>query len=242
MVAQHRPCSAVLLDIEGTITPLSFVHGVLFPYAREHLASFLKTQWNRVEVQQDAKLLLEEAQKQMPAGALPAPVTAPELRNAVMTAALWLMGRDSKTTGLKSLQGRIWRGGYEKGELRAQVFEDVPEALERWKDEEKRIAIFSSGSVDAQKLLVRYTTAGDLSKRIDAYFDTTTGAKREPEAYRAIAAALKLDRGEILFATDVLEEAEAAARAGMQAVLVERPGNKPLGRHSFPVVKDFADL
>jgi enolase-phosphatase E1 len=137
----------------------------------------------------------------------------------------WLIDRNSKSTALKSLQGKIWSQGYSDGTLKAQVFCDVPQALERWHHANLKISIFSSGSVLAQQLLFSHTEAGDLTQYIDWYFDTTTGAKGAPQSYELIAAALREPAEDILFISDVVGELNAARAAGMQTLLCVRPGN-----------------
>jgi enolase-phosphatase E1 len=127
---------------------------------------------------------------------------------------------------LKSLQGRIWEEGYKRGELRGQVFDDVPRALDRWQKQEKKISIFSSGSTLAQKLLFTHTTAGDLSRHISHYFDTTAGSKTDKQSYQKIADVLQLLPPEIVFISDVNPELDAAKSAGMHTLLCVRPGNR----------------
>jgi enolase-phosphatase E1 len=140
---------------------------------------------------------------------------------------LWLMDRDRKSTALKSLQGKIWKTGFESGELKAALFPDVPPALERWAAQ-ARIAIYSSGSVEAQKLLFSHTTVGDLTPLISAYFDTRTGAKTAPASYAAIAAQISVAPGEVLFFSDVVRELDAAREAGCRTLLAVREGNAPV--------------
>jgi len=143
----------------------------------------------------------------------------------------WLMDRDRKSTGLKSLQGKIWEAGYRAGELRGQVYPDVPRAFARWASQGRDIAIFSSGSAQAQRCLFAHSTAGDLSPFIRAYFDTTTGPKTAPESYRRIAAALERPPREVLFVSDVAAELDAARLAGMRSALSVRgpeAGGPPL--------------
>jgi enolase-phosphatase E1 len=137
------------------------------------------------------------------------------------------MDRDRKSTALKSLQGRIWKSGFESGELKGQLFADVPQALERW-SKHGRVAIYSSGSVEAQKLLFRYSTFGDLSALVSDYFDTRTGAKTSATSYAAIAAAMKVAPGEVCFFSDVVRELDPAREAGMETRLVVRTGNAPV--------------
>jgi hypothetical protein len=152
------------------------------------------------------------------------------------------MDRDRKSTGLKSLQGKIWEEGYRSGELRGEVYPDVPPAMERWQSQAIDIAIFSSGSVPAQKSLFRTTAAGDLTRFISAYFDTTTGSKKEPQSYARIAQALGCSPSEVRFFSDVPAELDAARLAGMQTALCVRdPGSAPAsGVH--PVIHNFDRL
>jgi enolase-phosphatase E1 len=137
------------------------------------------------------------------------------------------MDRDSKARALKELQGLIWEEGYRSGRLKSHVFPDVPEAFKRWHRQARSIAIFSSGSVLAQKQLFAHTEAGDLSSYIDGYFDTTTGAKRDPGSYRTIARGLLRQTSEIAFISDVTEELDAASTARINTLLCIRPGNRP---------------
>jgi enolase-phosphatase E1 len=152
------------------------------------------------------------------------------------------MDRDRKSTGLKSLQGKIWEEGYRSGELRSEVYPDVPPALERWRQEGVDVAIFSSGSVQAQRSLFRNTAAGDLTSLIRAYFDTTTGPKTAPQSYTLIAESLKRSPSEVLFISDVPAELDAARTAGMQTALcVRAPGSVPLAQGHF-VIHAFDQL
>jgi enolase-phosphatase E1 len=137
----------------------------------------------------------------------------------------FLIDVDRKSTPLKSLQGKIWRAGYESGALRSEMFADVPKAFGRWRADGKRIAIFSSGSVLAQQLIFKYSNAGDLSEYLVDYFDTNIGAKRDAESYRRIAEKLGLDPAAILFVSDVLAELDAARESGMETALSIREGN-----------------
>lgn len=224
------PASAILLDIEGATTPIDFVYDVLFPYARERVPSFLIDHWRSVEIRQDVANLIEENREDRRRGLSPPPLSdrAEEADPNGVTAYIhWLMDADRKTTSLKSLQGRIWEAGYHSGHLQAQIFTDVPPALMRWRDQGKRIAIFSSGSVLAQKLLFSHTEAGDLTGLIDGYFDTNVGAKNQKESYEQIANQLGLTTPEILFISDVTAELDAARAAGCDVLLCIRPGNRP---------------
>lgn len=218
---------AVLLDIEGTTTSIAFVYDVLFPYARAEVAAFASSHWDALEKERD--LFAQED----------GPVDSPE---ALAARVLTQMDADQKTTALKALQGRIWKTGYAQGTLRADVFDDVPEVMRSWKQADKSIWIYSSGSVAAQRLLFGHTHFGDLTPLISGYFDTTTGPKRAAESYALIAEAMEMAPGEVLFATDVVAEADAAVEAGMQVAIMDRPGNRPQPEHTHRVLPDFLPL
>ena len=215
---------AILLDIEGTTTPVDFVYQVLFPYARTQVKDFLDH--HAEAASPDIELLRAEHQQDVSGGLEPPPWADPSAY------VHWLMDQDRKSTGLKSLQGKIWEEGYRNGELRGAVFPDVLPAFERWRQQGKRICIYSSGSVLAQKLLFSRSTAGDLSPFIDAYFDTTTGPKKETESYRMIAEALSLDPPAAVFFSDVVAELDAAREAGMRTGLCVREGQPESSNHT----------
>lgn len=213
---------AILLDIEGTTTPIDFVHKVLFPFAKErisdHLAAHLGDLGDLI-----ADLELEHSRDACYRGAFDA--SSPQ---SVSVYLQYLIDVDRKSTPLKAIQGEIWRRGYESGTLRSEVFDDVPRALARWKADGKTIAIYSSGSVLAQQLLFRYTGVGDLSGFISHYFDTNVGGKREKDSYSYIAESLSIPPASILFVSDIPSELAAARDAGLTPVLSVRRGNTPI--------------
>ena len=218
----------ILLDIEGTTTPISFVYDVLFPYARANLVTFFRgTDPDRVQAQVEAlrrERLDETGEGDPPPWRDASPDDAIESAIAYVG---WLMDRDRKSTALKSLQGKIWSEGFQNGVLGGAVYADVPAAFKRWNGQGRTVGIFSSGSILAQALLFAHSTAGDLTPYLAHHFDTTTGPKKEAESYRKIAAALGHPAGEVLFVSDVVEELDAAREAGMQTVLCIRPGARP---------------
>jgi enolase-phosphatase E1 len=220
----------ILLDIEGTTSPIAFVNEVLFPYARLHLEEYLKRNAGAEDVEHDVLQLREEylrdlAEAQAPPEWIDAPPDAQI--QSVARYFYWLMDRDRKSTGLKSLQGKIWQDGYEKGELKSQIFPDVPPALRDWKEKNLDVRIFSSGSRLAQKLLFAKTQAGDLSGFLNGYFDTGIGPKTSAESYRRIAAEFHVAAADVLFVSDVIKELDAASSAGMKTLFSVRPGNPP---------------
>jgi len=195
---------AVLTDIEGTTTSLSFVREVLFPYARGNLAGFIRQHRNDVEVRELLDRLLEQQQRYLNEG-------------QIIDLLDYWMQEDRKETVLKSLQGLMWRTGYENGDFTGHVYEDVARNLRTWYEAGMELAVFSSGSVAAQKLLFGHSDFGDLTPLFSHYFDTTTGAKREAGAYKKITAIMSHAPAEFLFLSDVLEELNAARAVGMQA-------------------------
>ena len=226
---------AVLLDIEGTVTPISFVHDVLFPYARAHVESFLDSHSNQPEVQTDIRKLRDEQAsdieelRQLPIDSI----------DTVVTYVNRLIDLDRKSPALKSLQGKIWKAGYEDGSLKSPVYPDVIDAFKRWRDAGIKIDIFSSGSVLAQQLLFAHTDGGDLTRYIDQYFDTSVGKKIDPESYATIAGKLSIDSTQLLFVSDVVAELYAAKEAGMQTRLCIRPGNPPQPASQFQSITNF---
>jgi len=213
----------ILLDIEGTTTPIAFVHDVLFSYARAHAGEFLKKNITSDEVRADVAMLYEDHARDVVNDHKPPALT--EELGSLADYIEWLIDQDRKSTGLKSLQGKIWRQGYQDGSLKSQVFPDVAPAFERWRAAGLNISIFSSGSVLAQQLLFAHTDAGDLTQFIDRYFDTNTGKKGEAESYQRIAEEMGLEPSEIVFISDVVDELDAAEEAGMKTLLSLRDGN-----------------
>lgn len=235
----------LLLDIEGTTTPISFVHEVLFPFARARVGGFLRAHWNSSEVISDLALLRESHATDGEQGATPPPLLS-EPGHAQIESIThyihWLIDHDRKSTGLKSLQGKIWKEGYLDGTLRAPLFADVRPALERWQRAGLKVGIFSSGSVLAQQLLFAHTETGDVTGFIEAYFDTTTGAKASSESYAKIAAALRLGPAQVRFISDVVSELDAAREAGMETLLCLRPGNHPQPASHHRAIDSFAGI
>lgn len=230
-MSQPKLC---LLDVEGTVAPLTLTSEVLFPYARAHFAEFLSRNFEQEAVRADLALLSEENRGE---AALDAPRIAtgckrtpdgkPAFVGGSLAYLLWLMDRDRKSTALKSLQGKIWKAGFESGELKGTLFDDVPAAFARW-SKRGRVAIYSSGSVEAQKLLFRHTNFGDLTPLISGYFDTRTGPKQAVASYVAIAQEVGVAPCDALFFSDVVKELDAAREAGCGTRLVVRPGNPPV--------------
>ncbi len=202
--------SAILTDIEGTTSSISFVKEVLFPYARKRLPAFVVTHADKPEVQHWLHEVAREAGL----------VSASE--QELIELLIGWIDSDRKSTALKALQGMIWADGYANADFRAHIYADAARGLQKWSACGLRLYVYSSGSVPAQKLLFANTEEGDLSTVFSGYFDTETGAKRDSASYARIASAIAFAPAEILFLSDIAEELDAARTAGMQTILVAR--------------------
>jgi enolase-phosphatase E1 len=226
---------ATVLDIEGTTTPITFVEHVLFPFARAHAAAYLQRRGESAPCRSAVDLLRAE-QASDRAQSLHPPDPLPDY-------VVWLMDRDRKSPGLKMLQGLIWEEGYRRGELRGDVYPDVPRAFDRWRAQGVDIYIYSSGSVLAQQLLFESTDAGDLTKFLKGHFDTGVGPKRSPDSYRAIAERVGAAPSQMLFVSDVVAELDAAAATGWHTALCGRGnGHPPPGSDRYPFICTFDDI
>lgn len=223
---------AIIFDIEGTIGDIAFVRNVLFPYAHKRLQAFLEAQWNAPEIRDIVQAAREASGKALPS-----------IGAAVDQFAEWI-DEDRKITPLKTLQGLIWREGYETGELKAHLYEDAVQAMRAYASARKRLFIYSSGSIAAQKLYMAYSIAGDLSSMIEGYFDTTTGPKGDAASYVAIARSVDLQPGDIVFYSDAPAEVMAARTAGMVAVCLNRGGQVQTSGlpPDIKVIADFSSL
>ena len=204
----------ILMDIEGTTTSVSFVYDVLFPYFLANIDKLLLN--DSIEVvaafaQVDAIVKSEGG------------IDLKSRQDGINQLVRWCK-EDRKVTPLKFLQGIIWEEGYLSGKLVSHVYDDVPLALKLWQAANIELAVFSSGSVEAQKLIFKFANQGDLSNYLSAYFDTVTGPKRETNTYKIIADQLQFSSSSILFLSDIREELMAAEKAGMQTIQLVRPG------------------
>jgi len=226
--------TTILTDIEGTTSSIAFVKDVLFPYARRELPRFVREHGNEPEVRRWLDAVATEA-----GGVCRDDVIVETLQG-------WI-DQDRKHTALKALQGMLWKDGYARGDFRGHVYADAAAALRGWQAAGHRLAVFSSGSVGAQKLLFGHSEAGDLASSFAAFFDTEVGHKREPESYRRIAQLLGQAPDDILFLSDVVEELDAARDAGMRTLLLDRPGDYTHPRtgeatHGHRRVTSFAEI
>jgi 2,3-diketo-5-methylthio-1-phosphopentane phosphatase len=228
----------VLLDIEGTTCPVPFVSQVLFPYARERLDGFLQE-----GTDEPALAPLIQAIDAAMAASGNHSIQGETVNHLSRVRFLQsLIDQDRKLPALKELQGLIWDEGYASGELRCPLFDDVAPALRAWRSAGVELAVYSSGSVKAQKLLYRHSNAGDLSGLFSHWFDTSTGAKGEATSYRAIAAAMGLETRAILFVSDVKAELEAARTAGMATRFSQRQDNPEQDPGPFEVVTSLGEI
>jgi len=220
----------ILTDIEGTTTSVKFVYDVLFPYFRSHIGE-LRDLVSQESVQTAFRQTVE----------LAASLENKKLNSVddiINTLYRW-SEEDRKITPLKTVQGVLWQNGYESGEIKGHVYQEVAESLKSWKEQGIELGVFSSGSIAAQKLIFGYSEAGDLTPYFSHYFDTTTGGKRELETYPKIAEAVNVSAESILFLSDIVEELEAARAAGFQTVQLVRPGTTAAWEKC---VNDFTEI
>ena len=234
--------SVCLFDIEGTTTPISFVHETLFPYSKDKIGDFILNGKLDPKI---VKELIEENRKDISEGFFSAPILGSDyiVNLQVLVSYLqYLIRVDRKSKPLKEIQGNIWKIGYDKGELKSILFSDVPDFFSRLEERKIKIAIYSSGSVEAQKYIFKHSNFGDISKYISSYFDINVGSKRESESYIEIARQLGCNPNRVLFFTDVKEEADACSHAGSSVYVVNRPGNHRQPTHIYPILQDFTSL
>ncbi len=220
---------AVLTDIEGTTSSIAFVKDVLFPYAREHMADFIRS----YALDPEVRTLLDEVCTE----------TGQTLNGDEIIAQLiqWI-DEDKKITSLKILQGMIWEQGYREGDYTGHVYQDAAEKLKDWHTQGIKLYIYSSGSIPAQKLLFGHSDFGDMNPLFSGYFDARTGNKREANSYRAIVKEIGLPANEILFLSDIAEELDAARTAGMQTTQLVREGDGTQPSPDYLQVKIFAEI
>jgi enolase-phosphatase E1 len=239
----------ILLDIEGTTSSVRFVYDVMFPYVRKHLTFEVFANWMEPEYIEAFHAIARDAGFESLDSWLKSqkltrdnPLRAAEVICKEVTR---LMDSDVKATGLKELQGLIWKDGFASGELKAHVYDDVPQALIAWNTAGKDVRVYSSGSVQAQQLFFGHTIAGNLLPQFRGHYDTTTGPKKEADSYRKIAANYRLPPPAILFLSDIVAELDAARTAGMQTGLVVRPGNatdQPSSGEMHAAIESFAQI
>lgn len=219
---------AIVTDIEGTTSSIDFVHQTLFPYAKARLRAFLRDNAGDDAVQHLLADVEQIENREL------------SLDEAAAVLERWI-AEDRKLTPLKSLQGMIWKTGYEAGELKGHVYADTPEYLKRWHAQGQHLYVYSSGSVEAQKLIFGYTEFGDLTPLFSGYFDTRIGGKREMQSYRRILEQIGLPGSDVLFLSDIGEELDAAHAAGMRTCQLLRD-DKALPSPAHPHAKSFADV
>jgi enolase-phosphatase E1 len=218
---------AIVTDIEGTTSSIRFVKDVLFPYARRRLPAYVETHGDTPEVQH----WLHEAAKEAD--------IVEATRQEIIELLLRWIDEDRKSTALKALQGMIWQEGYEAGEYRAHLYPDVAARLHAWRGEGLHLYVYSSGSVQAQKLFFRYSESGDLTPLFAGYFDTETGPKREQASYQRIVEAIGERPEHVLFLSDIEQELDAARAAGLRTGWLLRPPLEMPPRPKHPAYTSF---
>ncbi|MGZ9667280.1 acireductone synthase [Pseudomonas sp. GNP014] len=205
---------AILTDIEGTTSAVSFVFDVLFPYAARHLPDFVRQNAGRADVAEQIAAVRRDSNEPQA-----------DVERVIEILLSWI-AEDRKATPLKALQGMVWAQGYQAGQLKGHVYPDAVEALQRWHAAGYQLFVYSSGSVLAQKLIFGCSEAGDLTPLFSGYFDTTSGPKREAQSYTNIQQAIGVEPGEILFLSDIVQELDAAQAAGLQTCGLAREGGE----------------
>ena len=235
----------VLLDIEGTVSDIRFVYDVMFPFAKNEMHAFLRDNWSSDRVQDAIQTVATDAgisNIDTWLGSSWQTTSTPGL-DRLAKHLDELMAKDSKSTGLKQLQGMVWQSGFETGMIQAELFADVVPSLHEWRDAGLDIRIYSSGSILAQTMFFKHTVLGDLSSFFSAHYDTTIGGKKESASYTKIAADSQFEPSEIVFVTDIYEELVAAQQAGLQVVASVRPNNVPLStKFTGLAINSFSQL
>jgi enolase-phosphatase E1 len=210
----------ILTDIEGTTSAVSFVFDVLFPYAARHLPDFVRQQAQRADVARQIDAVRQDSAE-----------PGADVERVIEILLGWI-AEDRKATPLKALQGMVWEQGYQAGQLKGHVYPDAVDALKRWHQAGYQLFVYSSGSIQAQKLIFGCSEAGDLTPLFSGYFDTTSGPKREAQSYRRITQAIGVESSHILFLSDIVEELDAAREAGMATCALVREGGELAGHSS----------
>ncbi|VVO25474.1 acireductone synthase [Pseudomonas fluorescens] len=218
---------AILTDIEGTTSAVSFVFEVLFPYAANNLPEFVRQNADRPDVAEQLQVVRQDSGE-----------PAADVERVVRILLDWI-AEDRKATPLKALQGMVWEQGYLAGQLKGHVYPDAVEALKRWHQDGYQLFVYSSGSIQAQRLIFGCSEAGDLTPLFSGYFDTTSGPKREVQSYQRIAQAIGCQAEQILFLSDIVQELDAAREAGMATCGLVRDGGELVGQRN---VSSFAQI
>ncbi len=233
----------ILLDIEGTTSSVSYVYDVMFPFARRELEAYLRENWGGGDLAAVCDLIARDAGQRSLADWSGEQSDDEARRELVQNEVIRLMDSDVKATGLKQLQGLIWKSGFESGELKSQVYDDVPPALKAWNEAGCDVRIYSSGSIAAQKLFFGHTIVGNLLDCFRGHYDTATGSKKESASYSKIALEFGLSPDQLLFVSDIPAELDAARDARFETALCRRPGNAEVSAdHGHPEIKSFDEI
>ena len=220
---------AILTDIEGTTSSIAFVKEVLFPYARDHMAEFIETNHGHPDLQRHLVAAGREAGRSLESGGL-------------VEQLLHWIDQDKKITPLKAIQGMIWRDGYMRGDFKGHVYQDAADKLKEWHDSQIRLYVYSSGSVEAQKLIFGYSCFGDLTHLFSGYYDTRMGSKKDTASYQSILEDIGLPAESVLFLSDAAEELDAAMSAGMNTCQLLRVGDGAVPSARHPQAVDFTEI
>ena len=237
--------SHILLDIEGTTCPVSFVSDMLFPYATHNIKRFAEQHHSRPDI----KKILNEAGDELTKDASVSAAKQTQWLGdnatdwqGICDYLIYLISIDRKSTALKDLQGKIWRQGYEEGEIKSHLYPEAGQCFHEWRSQSKALAVYSSGSVEAQKLLYQYTESGDLRPLFMHWFDTHTGPKKEAQSYSSICSSMNVEPGSVLFVSDSGAECDAARQAGLKTLFSLRGGNPDLDPRSHQAITSLNEV
>lgn len=227
--------STILTDIEGTTSSIAFVRDVLFPYAAQHLPMFVRANAREPAVAAQLAAVAQETG-----------IPADDYGALIDTLQLWI-AQDRKATPLKALQGMLWEHGYRQGDYRAHVYPDAHTMLQQWHQAGLALYVYSSGSIQAQKLFFGFSEYGDMTPLFSGYFDTTSGPKQDSAAYTRIVQAIGRPASDILFLSDIAAELDAARAAGLHTCWLVRPADttaddRAIAASPHPVARDFSQV
>ncbi|KRX03724.1 HAD-like domain [Pseudocohnilembus persalinus] len=248
--SEEEEIKYVLLDIEGTTTPITFVNDVLFPIARKELKNYIIENFENQNLQDDLKQIMKDAQQEMNMQ-MEFPQNIEQLKNEkennflsqILIYLNKLMDENKKYTPLKSIQGKIWKNSYENQSIQGKIYDDVRPVVEKWVKQGKKVFIYSSGSEEAQILLMKYSDKGDLTQLLSGYFDTKIGLKVQPQSYKNILEKINGKGNETLFVTDRYEEAQAASEVGIKVYISVRENTEQLPKENkFKTITKFDEI
>ncbi|XP_013397492.2 enolase-phosphatase E1 [Lingula anatina] len=241
----------LLLDVEGTTSPISFMKNEVNQYVTENIQEYLTKNWESEELQNVITSLREQAQQDKEAGTegvvevKAADDPQEEVIASITENLKWQMSQEKATTAACQLQSQILREAFKMEKMKGKLFDDVVPALKEVATDSRQVYLFSTTSMDVQKLLFTYSAQGDNSKCLSGFFDSKVGAKTEMESYKNIINDIGVKPEETLYVTDMPAEAQAAGKAGIGVFLLNRPENPALSQDDlkdYNVISSLTEL